>query len=178
MSTSRRSPLTARGPTATTSTRYPYCGARDFMNHHGSIHETARAPRATATMVKLAAGSGSRCILPPRHVLGLDEEPPRQLHVERRAELGAVVRVDARLARHELGALRRAGIDREVDVVPVQAEAVRGVSRRLDVGPVEDHSVAFLHPHDVGRVVGAQTVPFTVTVLPLRTIASLPCSVA
>jgi len=74
--------------------------------------------------------------------LRLDQQVTLHFQVQRRAELGAVVRIHAFLVGLELHRHRLARFDRRVRVVRRHREAVRLVLRPLEVGQVNRHFVA------------------------------------
>src|SRR5262249_13109896 len=88
-------------------------------------------------------------------LLGLDEEVAGHLEVQRRAELGAVHRVDAGPVGDEGDVLLLAGLERQLDVVRADGEAVGRVERLFEVRDVQVDRLALLHLDDVGREVAA-----------------------
>src|SRR3990167_11132928 len=75
----------------------------------------------------------------------LHEEITHHLQVKRRAEFGAVERVDARLVRGELHSAAFTGLEAQVHVVAVDCEPVCRVPRALHVREMHDDLVAFLN---------------------------------
>jgi hypothetical protein len=77
--------------------------------------------------------------------LRLDQQVALHLQVQRGAELGAVVGIDAFLVGLELDRHGLARLDRRMHVVGRYREAVGLVLRPLEVGQVDRHFVADIH---------------------------------
>src|SRR6266542_5727193 len=74
-------------------------------------------------------------------LLRLDQQVPLHLLVERRAEVGAVIRKDAGLVCDEFDSLHLTRINHNVEVVFTKSETVQFIGRLLDVGQVDGHMV-------------------------------------
>src|SRR5215475_11456984 len=73
-----------------------------------------------------------------------DQQITLHLLVQRRAEVGAVVREDSGFVGHELDGFGLARIDHHVDVVFAEAEAMQFIGRLFDVRDVNGHGVALI----------------------------------
>ena len=87
-----------------------------------ALQSAARAGAATPSPPAVAAGSG------------FDQHPAAHFEVQRVAEMGAVAPVDARLVGLESDRLGFLRVDDEVDVVVLDAEAVRQIFDLVEVG--------------------------------------------
>src|SRR5262245_5334253 len=74
----------------------------------------------------------------------LDQQITLHLLVQRRAEVGAVVREDSGFVGHELYRLGLARIDHHVDVVFAEAEAMQFIGRLFYIRDVNGHGVALI----------------------------------
>ena len=138
-----------------TSTAATATGSGEFRGMYSS--EPYRSPavpcgtsRARASLRLGALGSRS-----PRAVRGScrrDADVPRHLLVQRRAEVRAVERVDARFLRHPRHRARLTRLQDQLGgVLAEDREAMENVPVLLDVRDVELHRVADLHALDVVR---------------------------
>jgi hypothetical protein len=128
----------------------PRRARRSCHLERGGVGGRAAPPAASTTM---RGDHGRR--MGPSGQLRLDQQVAGHLQVQRRAELGAVHREHAGLVGDEGDVHVLAGLQRGVEVVRVDGEAVRGVVRLLEVGQVDVDRVALLDADDVGREVAA-----------------------
>src|SRR5690554_6798161 len=92
------------------------------------------------------------CLSPLPWMLGssrLHEEVTSHFDVQRRAELGAVVRVHTRCISNELNGFSFACLKAETDILATDHESVRCILRVLDVRDVHRDILAFLDLDDV-----------------------------